>query len=436
VSGLDLAINNARLVVTADDDRTLLHNASIGIKDGQIVEISTHALEAKQIFDATKKMITPGLINTHTHLAMTLFRGWAEGVNLQGFLELVWAAEGAVIDDPTAELGTTLGALESLLGGTTTTLDMYLFPEATHRGAVQAGLRHIAGPIFFDFAGLDGLEWPQRIEFAKRWPEILKKIGGPKVPGYLMPHATYTCTPEHLAEVAALAKSLDFSIHIHASENERENRDVEILYGKTPTQVLAASSILDNHVVFGHGVHLNSADIMTLSAHHGAVAHCPGSNLKLASGIADVTGYRQAGIDVGLGTDGCSSSNDLDMWIVMRLAAYLIAQTKGPEAASAEEIFRMATIGGAKALGISALVGSLEVGKRADLIALELDAPHLIPMHDPYAQLVFAAGRSDVCDVWVDGEQVIRSRRSTKIDYPKLRDAVIDRVGNLREKLK
>jgi len=436
MSEYDLVITGAEYLVTSNEYHEIRRGASIGINAGVIAEISDSKLRGREEFDARGKLIAPGLVNTHTHLAMTLLRGWAEGVDLQGFLELVWAAEGAIMDAPTAELGTKLGALEALLGGTTTALDMYLFPEATHLGAVAVGLRHIAGPIFFDFAGLDGMEWNERIAFARRWPEVLRRIGGPQVPTYLMPHATYTCNPQHLSELAQLAGELGAAIHIHVSENERENRDVSIQYERTPTQLLDESGLLKHHTVYGHGVHLSASDVKTLSANHGAVAHCPGSNLKLASGIADVNGYRAAGIEVGLGTDGCSSSNDLDMWSVLRLAGYLIANSNGPENSSAAAIFDLATIGGARALGISDLVGSIELGKRADLIALDLDAPHLIPIHDPYAQLVFAAGRSDVSDVWVDGRAVVSDHHSTQIDYPKLRAEVQARVSNLKERIR
>lgn len=435
MSELDLSISNASLIVTSDGAGTIHRNCSIGIKDGVVVDISSSPITAKSNYDASGKLITPGLINAHTHLAMTLFRGWAEGVDLQGFLELVWAAEGAIMDGPTAELGTTLGAYESLLGGTTTALDMYLFPDSAHRGAVKAGLRHLSGPIFFDFPGLDGLEWSQRMAKAREWPNVLAEIGGPEVPGYLMPHATYTCTPEHLSEIANLATELNYSIHIHASENERENKDVQIQYNRTPTKILSDAKILERNVVLGHGVHLSDADLQLLRG-NSAVAHCPGSNLKLASGIADIRKYQSAGVGVALGTDGCSSSNDLDMWVVMRLAAYLIAQTRGPKEVSAEQIFRMATIDGAKSLGIDHLVGSIEVGKRADLIALDLQAPHLIPMYDPFAQLVFAAGRSDVTDVWVDGEQVIAARSATRFDYQNLRAEVLAKTDGLKERLK
>lgn len=427
---LDLAINNARYLVTCNSSGEIFENYSIGIRAGEIVEISKSPLKATSTYDARGKLIAPGLINTHTHLAMTLLRGYAEGVDLQGFLERVWAAEGAIMDGPTAELGTKLGALEALLSGTTTTLDMYLFPEDTHRGAVAAGLRHVAGPIFFDFPGLDGMEWPARIEFARSWPDKLRKIGGPQVPIYLMPHATYTCSPDHLTEIAALANEIDASIHIHISENNRENEDVATRYSRTPTDILKDSGLLNRRCVYGHGVHLSDSDLTKMSGNT-AVAHCPGSNLKLSSGIADITKYLKHGITVALGTDGCSSSNDLDMWLVMRLAGYLIAQNSGPQNLEAERIFRMATIEGARALGMADSIGSLEVGKRADIITVELNSPHLIPIHNLFAQLVFAAGRSDVSDVFVDGEQVVKNYQSTKLDFSQLQKDVTNRIAQL-----
>jgi len=431
-SMFDLAINGAELIVTCDEKNQVLSKSSIGITDGVIAEVSSAPLPAGKTFDAQGKLISPGLINTHTHLAMTLFRGWAEGVDLQGFLERVWAAEGAIMNPETAELGTTLGALEALLGGTTTALDMYLFPDAAHKGAVRAGLRHISGPIFFDFAGLDGLEWADRIKFARSWNERMKGIGGPEVPLYLMPHSTYTCSPEHLHEIASLAHELGASIHIHASENIKENEDVARRFGKTPTEILSETGILNQHTVYGHGVHLSNSDLKLLGSN--GIAHCPGSNLKLASGIADVTEYVSRGVKVGLGTDGCSSSNDLDMWSVMRLAGYLISQSRGPTKSNAEKIFRMATIEGAETLGMEKRVGSIEIGKRADLIALDLNAPHLIPLHNVFAQLVYAAGRSDVSDVWVDGHNVVQNRKSTLIDFSALMLQVQDCITALTSK--
>ena len=428
----ELVIENADFVVTCNKESSVFKNYSIGITGKQIAAIAPAGqISGRNRYDAMGKIITPGLINTHTHLAMTLLRGWAEGVNLQGFLERVWAAEGAIMDGETAKVGTKLGALEALMSGTTTALDMYLFPEATHLGATEIGIRHIGGPIFFDFPGLDGMNWEERITFARKWPDLIKEIGGPSVPSFFMPHATYTCSPEHLAEIAALAKETNSSIHIHASENENENREVREKYQKTPTEILEDSGILSRHTVYGHGVHLSDTDIEILNKRQTAIAHCPGSNLKLASGIADITRYQKGGIQVGLGTDGCSSSNDLNMWSVMRLAALLIAQTQGAQRVENSKIFEMATIGGAKSLGIDQITGSLEIGKSADIIAIDINRPHMIPIHDVFAQLIFAAGRDDVSDVWVDGEQLIKDRNSTRIEFSNLKQEVAEKIAKL-----
>lgn len=428
----ELVIENADFVVTCDKESSVFKNYSIGITGKQIAAIAPAGqISGRNRYDAMGKIITPGLINTHTHLAMTLLRGWAEGVNLQGFLERVWAAEGAIMDGETAKVGTKLGALEALMSGTTTALDMYLFPEATHLGATEIGIRHIGGPIFFDFPGLDGMNWQERITFARKWPDLIKEIGGPSVPSFFMPHATYTCSPEHLAEIAALAKETNSSIHIHASENENENREVREKYQKTPTEILEDSGILSRHTVYGHGVHLSDTDIEILNKRQTAIAHCPGSNLKLASGIADITRYQKGGIQVGLGTDGCSSSNDLNMWSVMRLAALLIAQTQGAQRVDNSKIFEMATVGGAKSLGIDQITGSLEIGKSADIIAIDINRPHMIPIHDVFAQLIFAAGRDDVSDVWVDGEQLIKDRNSTRIEFSNLKQEVAEKIAKL-----
>ena len=428
---MDLLITNARYAVTSNGRDEILENISIGIKGGKIAYIGTDKPNAKEIFDATGKLIAPGLINSHTHLGMSLLRGWAEGVNLQGFLERVWAAEGAIMDEATCELGTELGALEALLSGTTTTMDMYLNPVATHRGAVRVGLRHIAGPIFFDFPGLDGLEWPQRIERARLWKNELTKIGGPYIPTYLMPHSTYTDSPENLTQVAAIAKELDARIHLHVSETEAENQDVQSRYSKTPTEVCRDTGILDVPTIFGHGVHLSDSDMKIAAIKGASVGHCPGSNLKLGSGLARFNDMRAAGIKVGLGTDSCSSSNDLDMFSVMRMAAHVVALRNSPADVDLTAIVRAATIEAAHAVGLADRIGSIEIGKEADLIALDLQAAHLTPVHDVFALLVFAAGRGDVTDVWVAGDQVVANRTSTKIDLKELIARVNERVKAL-----
>jgi 5-methylthioadenosine/S-adenosylhomocysteine deaminase len=428
-----VVLDRIDLVVTVDTEHSVIEGAAIAIEDGRIAEIGpSGSLTGDERIDLSGHLVAPGLINTHTHLAMTLLRGWAEGVDLQGFLERVWAAEGAIMDPQTCELGTELGALEALLGGTTTTLDMYLHPESTHRGAVRVGLRHLCGPIFFDFPGLDAMQWHERIEFARNWPERVADIGGPEVPLYLMPHSTYTDSPEHLGEVTQVAEEINASIHLHVSETLAENEDVATRYQKSPVEVLQSSGMLSRHVVYGHGVHLSDHDLELTKGAGAAIAHCPGSNMKLGSGLIDLSRLHDAGVTVGLGTDGCSSSNDLDMWQAMRMAAHVQAITSSPARVSAAKIFAAATREAAQALMIDHLVGSIEIGKRADLIALDLNKPHLTPIHDVYALLVFAAGRGDVTDVWVDGERVVEDSRATRVDAGEIITRARQRAQSLK----
>lgn len=426
-------LDNIEYLITVDGENRIVKGAAIAIEEKKIVEIdSAGSLSGEEIVDLSGRLLAPGLINCHTHLAMTLLRGWAEGVDLQGFLERVWAAEGAIMDEATCELGTELGALEALLAGTTTTLDMYFHPEATHRGAVRVGLRHIAGPIFFDFPGLDAMDWNERIEYARNWPARVSEIGGAEIPLYLMPHSTYTDSPEHLSEVAQIADEINASIHLHVSENLAENDDVLSRYQKSPVEVLDSTGILTRHTVYGHGIHLSDHDIELTRGAHAAIAHCPGSNMKLGSGMIDLTRLQESGISVGLGTDGCSSSNDLDMWQAMRMAAHMQAITSSPAKVDAARIFAAATRDAAYALSIDHLVGSIEVGKQADLIAIDLNKPHLTPIHDIFALLVFAAGRGDVSDVWVDGERVISAAKPTRVDATEIMTKAKERVKALK----
>jgi 5-methylthioadenosine/S-adenosylhomocysteine deaminase len=433
IGGLDL-------LVTVDEDDSVLAERDLVIEDGVIAEIrpARSRLGGAGVIDGRGRLALPGLVNLHTHLPMTLLRGLAEHVDLQGFLARVWAAEAAVMDPETVELGARLGALESLLGGCTTQLDMYFHHEQAHRGAVAAGSRHVGGPVFFDGPGPDGLDWAQRLEGLRAWPAALAELGGPQVPVAAMPHATYTNSPAHLAEVCRVLTSLPDAprrlLTTHVSENAAENTDVLARHGATPTALLTGAGWLEESappLVMAHAVHLTETDIAAVAraGDRVALAHCPGSNLKLASGALPWESLRGNSIRVGLGTDGCSSSNDLDMWQVLRQAALLARLTSGdPAAAPAEAIIRAATLGGAQALGLGDLIGSLEVGKRADLVLLDLHQPHLTPIHDVAALLVFAAGRGDVTDVLVDGEVVVRERRSTRLDTPALLAACRERA--------
>ncbi len=442
-------IEQLRHVVTMDDGFTILDDATIEITDGVITAVTAgpadHARPGDPVdpvdprvtvVDGRGKLAMPGLVNLHTHLPMTLLRGLAENVDLQGFLARVWAAEGAVMDPDTVRLGAELGALESLLAGCTTQLDMYFHHEQAHEGALLAGSRHVGGPVFFDGPGPDGLAWEQRLERLAAWPAQLQAPGtrsgrpAPFVPAAVMPHSTYTCSPGHLRDLADALSSWPAAVrplvHVHASENPAENADVLARHGRTPTRVLADAGLLPGipasgagslRTVLGHAVHLDAADRALVREAGATVAHCPGSNLKLASGALPWQAYRRDGVRLGLGTDGCASSNDLDLWATTRQTALLARLTTGdPTVAPAVDILRAATIEGARALGIEDLIGSLEVGKRADLILIDLEAAHLTPAHDLAALLVFAAGRGDVTDVFVDGDLVVQDRASTRID--------------------
>ncbi|TEX49042.1 MAG: hypothetical protein B7C55_13285 [Actinomycetales bacterium mxb001] len=427
---VDLVIRDARYVLMTDSAGGARERVSIAIDDGRIVSVGSDAPDARTVIDGTNLLVMPGLVNLHTHLAMTLLRGIAENVDLQGFLERVWAEEARLMDSTGVYTGTRLGALEALLSGTTTALDMYFHPADAHRGAVEVGLRHVTGPVFFSFPGPDGLSWDQRMELARAWPTTLASLGGPHVPPALMPHAAFTVGIDHLREIADLAGVQGALVHTHASENNQENADTVKATGMRPVPALEVSGILAHAPVLGHGVRLDESERHTVAATGTAVAHCPGSNLKLASGAADIVGYREDGIRVGLGTDGCSSSNDLDMFSVMRLAANLARLVRDdPAAISAQDVVAAATLEGARALGLGDRIGTVEVGKEADLIAIDLRAPHLVPVHDPYTTVVYAAGRSDVRHVVVAGEPVVVDRQPTRVSADEIMRAAEDLVG-------
>lgn len=426
---VDLVLRGARYVLMCDASGSVVERADIAIDDGRIVSVGDGGVDARTVIDAQDLLVMPGLVNLHTHLAMTLLRGIAEEVDLQGFLERVWAEEARIMDSAGVYAGTRLGALEAVLGGTTTALDMYFHPADAHRAAIDVGLRHVTGPVFFSFAGPDHLEWDERMALARAWPETLASLGGPYVPPALMPHAAFTVGLEKLAQIADLAREQGALVHTHASENDRENDDTIEATGLRPVPALDASGVLALGPVLGHGVRLDAHDRERVAATGTAVAHCPGSNLKLASGAADIVGYRDQGIRVGIGTDGCSSSNDLDMFAAMRLAANLARLvSEDPAALSARDVVRAATIEGASALGLGDRIGTVEVGKEADLIALDLRAPHLVPVHDPYTSVVFSAGRSDVRHVLVAGQPVVIDRQPTRVDADDVMAAAIHLV--------
>jgi len=421
-------LKHCAYVVSLDADGTVWRDVDVALVAGKIAAIGDQAASQVDAFDqtidASNKLVMPGLVNLHTHLAMTLTRGAAEDVDLNGFLQRVWAVEGNLMDAETVGLGTRLGAWEALASGTTMVCDMYFHHEAGRRAAADVGLRLANGPTVMADAAPDRLSFEDRLEQIVSWPETLEDIAGPQAPLLLSPHSTYLVSPDRLAEIRQAAIGWpSLAIHIHMSETAAENADVLGRYGRTPTKILADVGYLDGTapLVFAHGVHLTDDDLALITNGPVTVSHNPASNMKLASGGLDWSRLRAAGVKLGIGTDGCSSSNDLDMWTAIRLAGLLARLVTGrPDAVSSLEILRAATSGGASALGWGDRLGSIETAKDADLVLLDLDAPHLWPILDVHALLVYAAGRGDVCDVFVAGERVVADRHVTKIDEQQL----------------
>jgi 5-methylthioadenosine/S-adenosylhomocysteine deaminase len=404
------AITNGT-VVTVDASDRVLRGGTVVFTDTTIVEILPAGVVPSTAVDITIDarggIVLPGLINAHTHLAMTLFRGYADDLDLQAFLDRLIPKETEVLSEAHVRTGARLAFAEALRSGCTTALDMYWWPHASLDEAGRAGFGLETGPIFIGFDGPDRTPWDVRLERARasaphRW---------------LFAHGTYTMEPSQLAEVGALAAQLGARFHIHAAETAHEVADVRSRFGRSPIELLDHHGLLRPGTVLAHAVVLDDDEITRIAETGTAVAHCPASNMKLASGFCRVPELQDAGAVVGLGTDGPSSSNDLDMFAAMRTAALIHKGNRlDPLVLGATEVLRMATIDGARALGIDDRIGSIEVGKRADLVLLDADSPSLNPVYDPISIVVYAASRADVTDVWASGRRVVDDRSCTTID--------------------
>ena len=413
-----IAIINAQ-IVTVDKSASVIENGSLVIgDDGSIRAISPTLIanNASETIDANGAIVMPGLINTHTHLGMTLFRGLGDDMSLEDFLARLMPAEVRVLNYEAVHSGTELAALESLLGGITTSLDMYYLPDAALAVAKSSGMRLQTGPNFLESDGPEPLKFADRLKWAAQWLEAPRDTIG--TTGWVAPHSTYLLSEEQLRVLADLAARFEARIHVHASETVGEMQLVAKRHGgRTPIQVLDDTKLL-RRAVLAHGVHLSDHDIELIAQNSATVVHCPASNFKLASGVARILDLQRAGVNVALGTDGPASGNDIDLWIAIRLAGYMQKTfAKNPAALPAVELVRMATINGARALQLDHLIGSLEVGKRADIIILDADSPSLTPNFDPHTTIATCVTRADVRHVIVDGNVVVRDRKCLTIDH-------------------
>jgi 5-methylthioadenosine/S-adenosylhomocysteine deaminase len=412
----------ARHVVTMDGGRRIIDNGAVAVRGDRIVAVGPRAEVEKQ-YRATRRLdrpnavVMPGLISTHTHAPMSLLRGIADDLRLQEWLDnYIFPAEAKNVTAEFCRWGTLLAALEMMLSGTTTYADMYYFEDVIAEATKQAGLRGVLGQTIIGFPAPDAKTPADALRFTEGY---LKRFAGdPLIVPAVAPHALYTNTDETLKTSRALANQHNAPLLIHLDETRREHDETVAKRGMTPTRVLDSLGVFQGRTLAAHAVWVDDTDLGILRDRGVGVAHCPSSNMKLASGVAPVVKMLTLGLAVGLGVDGpAGSNNDFNMFEEMDLTAKLQKVTTGdPQALPAYQALEMATILGARALGLENEVGSIEAGKRADLITIRLDQPHAAPMYEIVSQLVYALKGSDVADVMVNGRWIVRDRRSLTLD--------------------
>jgi 5-methylthioadenosine/S-adenosylhomocysteine deaminase len=416
---------SARWVVPVEPAGTVLEHHSVAVRDGAIEAVlpTPQALEAypgHARVDLPEHVLIPGLVNLHTHAAMTLMRGMADDLALMRWLQdHIWPAEAEHVSAQFVRDGTLLACAEMLRGGITCFNDMYFYPEAALDSALHSGMRAAFGMIVIDFP--TGYASDPDDYLAKGLAVRDKYRDHPLFSFCLAPHAPYTVSDRTFGRVATTAAELDCPIHCHVHETQDEVARSVAEHGVRPLERLRRLGIVGPNLVSVHSVHLTPGEIAMLADHGSSVAHCPSSNLKLASGFAPVAALVAAGVNVGLGTDGAASNNRLDAFQEMRQAALLAKAVAGDaEAIPAHKALEMATLAGARALGLDGRIGSIVPGKRADLAAVSLAGPEATPVFDPVSHLVYCVGREQVSHVWVDGHPKMVDRALKHLDIPAL----------------
>ncbi len=405
---------HAQWVLPMDDRQTLWEDHAVAVDQGRIRALLPSAeaqrtLQPKREVHLPGHVLLPGFINAHTHAPMTLLRGLADDLPLMTWLrEHIWPAEQRWVNEAMVEAGSRLAVLEMLRGGTVCFNDMYFFPEATARAVEALGIRAVLGMILVDLPTRYAKDPAQYLEKGMALYE--RYAEHPRIHTALAPHAPYSVSDSALVQAGALARELQVPLHIHLQETREEMQQSRREHGgKTPLARLRALGLVGPNLIAVHMTQLEMGDLEILRDGGVSVVHCPESNLKLASGFCPVARLQREGIHLALGTDGAASNDDLDMLGELRTAALLAKGVSGDAAAlPAYEALRMATLHGAKALGLEAETGSLEVGKSADLIAIDLRAPNTQPIHHPISQLVYAATRDQIRQVWVAGRHLVR----------------------------
>jgi 5-methylthioadenosine/S-adenosylhomocysteine deaminase len=428
---------HARWIVPVEPDGTVYEHHSLAVNEGRILEILP-AQQARAAYQPavehhlSRHLLIPGLVNAHTHAAMTLLRGIADDLPLDEWLHRhIWPAESRWVNEEFVHDGTQLAIAEMLRSGTTCFNDMYFFPDVTARVAAHSGIRACVGLIVLDFPTV----WAQDAdEYISRGLTVHDRYrGDPLVSTLFAPHAPYTVSDRPLEHIRVLADELDIGIHMHVHETAGEVGKAVEQTGRRPLARLQELGVTSPALLAVHMTQLTADEIRQYAASGGHIVHCPESNMKLASGFAPVAELSRAGINVALGTDGAASNNDLDMLGEMRSAALLGKAVSGDASAlPAAAVLRMATLNGAQALGLGEHTGSLTPGKWADLTAVRLDILESRPLYDPVSQLVYACSREQVTDVWVAGQHLLKERRLTTLDG----DEILDKTADWQTKIR
>lgn len=438
---VDLIITGKKTLLL-DDQNTILEHAAVAVKADEIVavgpaEMITSQYHAGKNIGTGDSLMMPGFVNCHTHAAMTCFRGIADDLELMDWLNnYIFPAEAKNVNPELAYWGSLLGAAEMIKSGTTTFCDMYIFEDETARAAKIAGIRCLIGEVLFDFPSPNFKTVAEGIAYTKM---LIEKWQDDSLVNIIIePHALYTCSKSLLADVRILSREYNVPIGLHLLENAAEKKQLEEKFGKGAVPFLKDIGYLDENLIAFHGVYLSEEDMKLFADHGCKVVHNPASNMKLASGVAPVPEMLKAGITVGLGTDGCASNNNLDMIKEMSTAAKLHKVARlDPTVMDAQTVVRMATIEGAKALGMERTTGSLEIGKKADIIIIGLNKPHLTPLYSEYSHLVYAASGADVDTVIINGKVVMENRRLLTINEEevmhKVREIAVKVKQSLRE---
>jgi 5-methylthioadenosine/S-adenosylhomocysteine deaminase len=417
---VDLVVKGG-IVLTADQDWSVYDPGAVAVDEGAIVGLGPReeverAYRGRERIDASGKLVMPGLINAHTHAPMTLFRGIADDLPLETWLyKYIWPAETILLSPDFVRLGTQLAAAEMIRSGTVLFCDMYYFEDDIAKACKEAGIRVVIGEALVDFPTANCKTPEEQLKYTEyllsQWNDDSLVV--PSV----QPHSPYAASSELMQQARALADQYGVPYLLHVSETQSEVQESIEKYGRTPVGRLADLGVLGPTTVAIHGVHLTDEDIELLAQYQAGVVHCPESQLKLASGFTPVPKLLEAGVKVGLGTDGAASNNDLNMFGEMGTAAKVHKVIAGdPTAMPARQALSMATLEAARVLGLEGRLGSLEVGKRGDVIVLDLDVPHMVPVYDITSHLVYAAHSSDVRIVIIDGRVVMRDRVLLTLD--------------------